>query len=251
MSALLSVNGLGKSFGGVHAVNGVDFELASGEIFGLIGPNGAGKTTLFNLINGVIRPDTGRVEFDGQDITGMVPYRVVHHGLARTHQIVKPLNDMTVLDNVIVGACFGPEQASLSDATAAAREALDTVELSDRSDVLAGKLNLASKKRLEIARALAGRPRLLLLDETLSGLNPTEVERMIEIVRRIRSELSVSILMIEHLMQVIMALSDRIMVLNFGQQLATGTPEEIVNNEQVVEAYLGDPGLAERLMEDA
>jgi branched-chain amino acid transport system ATP-binding protein len=249
VSALLEVEHLGKRFGGVRAVHDVSFAIEEGQIFGLIGPNGAGKTTLFNLINGVIKPDTGRVALQGEAITGMAPYSVVHRGLARTHQIVKPLNDMTVLDNVIVGACFGPQKLKLKEAATAARDSLKTVELIDRAHVLAGTLNLAGKKRLEIARALAGQPRLLLLDETLAGLNPTEAERMIAVVRRIREESGVAILMIEHLMQVIMSLSDRIMVLNFGEKLAEGTPEEIAHDERVIEAYLGDPDLASRLME--
>ncbi|AWN17233.1 ABC transporter ATP-binding protein [Salinisphaera sp. LB1] len=251
MSAILEVSGLSKRFGGVQAVNGVDFEIAEGEIFGLIGPNGAGKTTLFNLINGVIPPDTGEVVFKGETITGMAPYNVVRKGLARTHQIVKPLNDMTVLDNVTVGACFGAEHLPLKAAAKAARESIETVGLADRAEMLAGHLNIASKKRLEIARALAGRPQLLLLDETLAGLNPTEVEHMIGVIRRIREERGISILMIEHLMQVIMQLSDRIMVLNFGEKLAEGQPEEIAHDKIVIEAYLGDADLANRLMEES
>lgn len=249
MSATLEVTGLGKHFGGVRAVDDVSFYIEEGEIFGLIGPNGAGKTTLFNLINGVIKPDSGRVLFRGQDITGKEPYDVVRLGLARTHQVVKPLNDMTVVDNVTVGACFGSDNLPLAKAREAARAILDTVGLEDRADILAGHLNIAGKKRLEIARALAANPRLLLLDETLSGLNPAEVERMIEVIRRIRQERGISILMIEHLMQVIMNLSDRIMVLSFGKKLAEGKPEEIAHNETVIEAYLGDPDLAKKLLE--
>ena len=249
MNEILKVSGVGKRFGGVRAVHQVSFHINEGEIFGLIGPNGAGKTTLFNLINGVIRPDEGSVVFRGQDITGMQPYRVVRLGLSRTHQIVKPLNEMTVLENVTVGACFGASNLSLKAAHTVARDVLKLVELDDRSDHLAGELNIAGKKRLEIARAVAAQPGLLLLDETLAGLNPTEVGRMIDVVRRLRDERGIAILMIEHLMQVIMDLSDRIMVLNFGEMLAEGRPEEIANDEVVIEAYLGDPDLAHKILE--
>ena len=249
MNEILKVSGVGKRFGGVRAVHQVSFHINEGEIFGLIGPNGAGKTTLFNLINGVIRPDEGSVVFRGQDITGMPPYRVVRLGLSRTHQIVKPLNEMTVLENVTVGACFGASNLSLKAAHAVARDVLKLVELDDRTDHLAGELNIAGKKRLEIARAVAAQPGLLLLDETLAGLNPTEVGRMIDVVRRLRDERGIAILMIEHLMQVIMDLSDRIMVLNFGEMLAEGRPEEIANDEVVIEAYLGDPDLAHKILE--
>ncbi len=248
MSELLKVSEVGKNFGGVRAVHAVSFHIDEGEIFGLIGPNGAGKTTLFNLINGVIRPDAGRIVFRGQDITGLPPYRVVRLGLARTHQIVKPLNDMTVLDNVTVGACFGAANLALKAARPAAREVLKLVNLDNRADQLAGELNIAGKKRLEIARAVAARPALLLLDETLAGLNPTEVTHMIAVVRRLRDEYGIAILMIEHLMQVIMDLSDRILVLNFGEMLAEGPPAEIANNTAVIEAYLGDPDLAHKIL---
>lgn len=251
MSAILEISHLGKHFGGVKAVDDVSFTVNAGEIFGLIGPNGAGKTTLFNLINGVIKPDEGRVVFNGRDITGMEPYNVVRLGLARTHQIVKPLEDMTVLENVTVGACFGADNLPLDRAREQARDILAVVGLAAQAEVLAGHLNVAAKKRLEIARSLAANPQLLLLDETLSGLNPTEVERMIEVVRRIRDERGISIIMIEHLMQVIMQLSDRIMVLNFGTKLAEGAPDEVAHNETVIEAYLGDPDMANKLMEAA
>ncbi len=250
MSAILEVTGLGKHFGGVKAVNDVSFQIEAGEIFGLIGPNGAGKTTLFNLVNGVIKPDSGRVMFNGHDITGKEPYDVVRLGLARTHQIVKPLKDMTVVENVTVGACFGADNQSLAQARETAQGILGAVGLEERADTRAGELNIAGKKRLEIARALAANPRLLLLDETLSGLNPSEVEHMLEVIRRIREERGIAILVIEHLMQVIMQLSDRIMVLSFGQKLAEGKPEEIAHNPTVIEAYLGDPDMAKKLLEE-
>lgn len=250
MSKILEVANLSKQFGGVQAVNDVTFGIEEGEIFGLIGPNGAGKTTLFNLINGVIKPDDGHVLFAGHDITGRRPYDVVRLGLSRTHQIVKPLNEMTVVDNITVGACFGGHNMALDQARESAYSVLGTVALDDQAEVPASQLNIAGKKRLEIARALAAQPRLLLLDETLSGLNPAEVEHMIEVIRTIRAEHGISILMIEHLMQVIMQLSDHVMVLNFGEKLAAGEPEEVAHDETVIEAYLGDPEMAHKLLEE-
>lgn len=245
---LLRVLGVSKSFGGLQALRQVTFDLSQGEILGLIGPNGAGKTTLFNVINGIYRPDEGRVEFDGRDITGKKPYEVARLGLARTHQIVRPLAELTVRENVMAGACFGVHQYSLREAARVADEVLAFVGLADRAEQLAGSLNVAQKKRLELARALAARPKLLLLDEVLAGLNPTEVGEMIEVVRRIRDQ-GVTILMIEHVMKAIMSVSDRIIVLDYGQLIAEGTPEEIANNERVQQAYLGDPKLAERLLQ--
>jgi branched-chain amino acid transport system ATP-binding protein len=248
MTPLLEVHSVSKRFGGLLAVSNVSFSLNKGEILGLIGPNGAGKTTLFNVVNGVYKFDGGSITFDGRDITGMSPHKVVHLGLARTHQIVQPLNDMTVLENVTVGACFGREYLGLNAARAAARQVLEQVGMGSRAHMLARSLTIASKKRLEVARALAANPKLLLLDEVLAGLNPTEIAQMIELVRSIR-ERGVSVFMIEHVMQAVMNLSDRIVVLSFGKKLAEGCPEEVARDPQVVEAYLGDPDIAEKLME--
>jgi branched-chain amino acid transport system ATP-binding protein len=246
MSALLDVSDLSKNFGGLRAVASVAFSLRRGEILGLIGPNGAGKSTVFNLINGVFPPSEGKVVFDGKDITGLPPYEVVRRGIARTHQIVKPLNDMTIRDNCTVGACFGRENLSLRQAREVADEVVEFLGLADRRDLLAAHLTIAGKKRLEVARALCARPMLLLFDEVLAGLNPFEVDQMIDIVRQIRDR-GVSILIIEHLMQAIMSLSDRIVVLNFGEKLAEGRPQEVANDPVVVEAYLGDPDMAKKL----
>jgi branched-chain amino acid transport system ATP-binding protein len=244
VSALLEVEDLGKRFGGLQAVSALTFAVREGEILGLIGPNGAGKSTVFNLVNGVFAPDSGRVRFRGADVTGKAPYLVARMGLARTHQIVQPFASMTVLENCTVGACFGRENLPLSQAREAAREAAVLVGLADRLDAPALHLTIAGKKRLELARALSARPALLMLDEVLAGLNPTEVMSMIEIVRGIRAR-GVAILMIEHLMQAIMSLSDRIVVLNSGRKLTEGTPAAVAKDPAVVEAYLGDPGLVQ------
>ncbi len=249
MTVLLSVQGVTKRFGGLQALTQVTFDLPDGQILGLIGPNGAGKTTLFNAINGVYPPEEGRIIFRDKDVTTMKTYHHARMGMARTHQIVQPLNELSVRENVMVGACFGREDQNLGHATEIAEEVLDFVELNVRTDQLAGSLNVAQKKRLEMARALASRPYLILLDEVLAGLNSSEIANMVETVKKIRGQ-GITIIMIEHVMKAVMNVSDRIIVLDYGQQIAEGTPEEISSNEKVIEAYLGDPKLAERLLQE-
>jgi branched-chain amino acid transport system ATP-binding protein len=244
---MLQVKDVTKRFGGLQALTEVSFVLSEGEILGLIGPNGAGKTTLFNVINGVYTPERGQVIFRGENVTGLPPYELARRGLARAHQVVRPLHELTVRENVMVGACFGREGLSLAAAAQQADDALGTVGLAQRAEQPASSLNVAQKKRLELARALAAHPYLLLLDEVLAGLTPTEISSMMETIRAIRQE-GYTILMIEHVMQAVMNVSDRILVLDYGMLIAEGSPEEVANNPQVIEAYLGDPEMTARLL---
>lgn len=238
---MLEVQNVSKHFGGLKAVNDVSFAVHKGEILGLIGPNGAGKTTLFNCIAGAFAPTHGAIRLDGQAIDGLKSHQVCRRGLGRTYQIVRPFNNLSVFDNVIVGALN--QTRDMRKARGYANQALELTGLAHLRDTLASQLPLPGRKRLEIARAMASGPRLLLLDEVMAGLNPTEVEGAIELINRIRSE-GTTILIIEHLMRVIMAVSDRIIVLHHGQKLAEGQPEQVMKDKAVIEAYLGEDFVA-------
>jgi branched-chain amino acid transport system ATP-binding protein len=237
MSALLEVRGVSRFFGGLAALSDVSFSLEQGEILGLIGPNGAGKTTMFNCVNGFYPPSRGEVFFKGERISGLKPYQICQRGMARTFQVVRPLQRMSTLDNVVASAFLRAK--SRRAAVEKAEEVLKFTNLWEVRDMLSKGLPLGLRKRLEIARALATEPELLLLDEACAGLNPSELDESIAIIRRIK-ERGITIMIIEHHMKVIMSISDRIVVLNNGQKLAEGSPQQISRNPQVIEAYLGE-----------
>jgi branched-chain amino acid transport system ATP-binding protein len=229
------------NFGGLVAVNAVDFYVDEKEILGLIGPNGAGKTTLFNLISATFKPKSGTIRFNGMNITGMSTYKVCRLGISRTFQTVKTFGNMSVLNNVRIAALFGSTQKiSETQATKDALELLEFVGLSKNAYSPARDLTLGNQKRLEVARALSTRPKLLLLDELMAGLTHTEVAEAMEDIKQIRTEKGVTIIMIEHVMKAIMNVCDRIIVLNYGKKIAEGTPQEIVNSKTVIEVYLGE-----------
>lgn len=231
---------LSKVFGGLTAVAEADFYIGQGEIVGLIGPNGAGKTTLFNLISGALAPLSGAIYFKGENITGLKPHQICQKGVARTFQSTKLFGGLTVFENVLSGLLFGSTQKiTPSAAEREVLELLDFVGLSAESEVVAQGLPVASQRRLEVARALATKPELLLLDEVMAGLNPTEVADAIDLIAKIRAR-GVSIFMIEHVMKAIMSVCDRIIVLHYGRKIAEGTPAEVTANPTVVEIYLGD-----------
>jgi len=237
---ILEGAGLTKRFGGLTAVSDVDFDVEQGEIAGLIGPNGAGKTTLFNLISGALVPKPGTISFKGERITGLKPHQICRKGVARTFQSVKVFPNMPVLENVLLGALFGTSSSvSSADAARQAMELLEFVGLSAVSAAPAKDLTLANQKQLEVARALATRPEILLLDELMAGLNPPEMAEAMELVARIRDR-GVTVFMIEHVMKAIMGVCDRIMVLHHGKKIAEGTPQEIATSRTVVEVYLGE-----------
>jgi branched-chain amino acid transport system ATP-binding protein len=237
MTALLEIHDVSKRFGGLRALGGVSFTVGEGEIVGVIGPNGAGKTTLFNVVTGVYAPDAGRVVLRGDDITGEPPHRICRRGLARTFQISKPFVNLTVLQTVRIGALN--RLAHMGQATDRALEVLELVGLAAKRDQLGRHLTVVERKRLELARALATAPSLLLLDEVVAGLTPTEVHDMMALVRRIAAG-GVSVLMIEHVLEAVMRLSARIVVLNYGEVIAEGKPEALVDDPRVIEAYLGE-----------
>jgi branched-chain amino acid transport system ATP-binding protein len=237
---ILEGKGVTKYFGGLAAVSGVDFHVEQGEIMGLIGPNGAGKTTLFNLISSALVPKPGTIEFKGKNITGLNPYKICRMGLARTFQSIRIFNNMSVLENVLVGSLFGMSTPmSSADAKREAMAMLEFVGLAAMAAMPAKDLVLANQKRLEVARALATMPELLMLDELMAGLNPTEVAQAMELVKRIRDS-EITVIMIEHVMSAIMNVCDRIIVLHHGEKIAEGTPQEIAKSKTVVEVYLGE-----------
>lgn len=236
---ILNGSGVNKAFGGRKAVDNVDFHVDENEILGLIGPNGAGKTTLFNLISGAIKADSGTITYKGRVISGMRPYRICHMGLARTFQKAKNFPDMTVRENVLMGAVFGKKGTDNAAAERKTDEILSFVGLEDFRDKSPGDIALALQKRVEVARALATSPDVLMLDEVMAGLNPTEVGEAMELISKIRGS-GVTIIMIEHVMKAIMSLCDRIIVLHHGQKIEEGTPEHISNSKTVIDVYLGE-----------
>ncbi|MDB5360802.1 MAG: livG [Rhodospirillales bacterium] len=235
--ALLEVAGLTKSFRGLKAVAGASFTVEAGAIVGLIGPNGAGKTTCFNLIAGAIRPDAGTVTLDGRPITGFSADRACRAGIGRTFQVVKPFVQLSVLDNVTVGALRATRD--VATAQRAARQVLELLHLDHKAGQLAGTLTLPERKRLEVARALATGPKLLLLDEVMAGLRPTEIDEMVAVFRTLNRETGLTILLVEHVMRAVMALAGKIIVLHHGRIIAEGGPDQVVRDPAVLECYLG------------
>ena len=236
--ALLEVSGLSKSFRGVRAVTNASFAVEQGAIVALIGPNGAGKTTIFNMVAGVMRPDGGTITYADRPIHGLRPDQVCTAGIGRTFQIVKPFAGLTVLDNVVVGALA--RTAGVAEARRQALQVLERIGLAARRDMPAAALTLPDRKRLEVARALATRPQLLLLDEVMAGLRPTETDQMVAFFRELNRTEGLTILLIEHVMRAVMALAQRVVVLHHGEIIASGTPEDVVRDPAVLESYLGE-----------
>lgn len=240
--SFLTIEGLCKNFGGLRAVHNLDFEVDEGEIVGLIGPNGSGKTTTLNLLTGFYKPTSGRMTFRGKDVTNLPRSRVCKEGIARTFQLVKPFLDFTALQNVMVGRAYGQEPArNLKVAAIESRELLDRVGLLDKAEILAKDLTLMQRKRLELARALAARPQLLLLDELMAGLNHAEAEDAMSLIRQIKDESNLTIIIVEHIVKAILGLSDRVIVLNMGEKIAEGPPQKVIHDAIVIDVYLGKP----------
>lgn len=237
---ILEIIDLRKAFGGLVAVRDLDLAVGEGDVVGLIGPNGSGKTTSFNLISGYLAPDAGRIRFNGSDITGLKPHKICQFGIARTFQLTKPFAGMTALQNVMVGKMYGSESSiSIGSAEEECRELLDFVGLGGKGAVMAETFGTVDRKRLEIARALATSPKLLLLDEMMSGLTPAEMEDALKLVKAIHNS-GITLIVVEHVMRAILDVSTRLVVLNYGEKIAEGEPQEVVSNQKVVEAYLGD-----------
>ena len=237
MTGLLSINGISKRFRGLAAVSHVSFEVAQGDIFAVIGPNGAGKTTLFNMIAGALPPDEGSITFAGQQIQGLRSDQIARLGVGRTFQLVRPFPALTVEDNVIIGALM--QTKTVRDAETIARDTLARLDLFDKRAQIASSLTLPDRKRLEVARALATGPKLLLLDEVMAGLRPTETDLMVAAFRRLNAERQITILLIEHVMRAVMALAQRVYVLHHGEIIASGTPREVTTDPKVLQSYLG------------
>jgi branched-chain amino acid transport system ATP-binding protein len=241
LSALLEVKELSRNFGGLQAISGMSFQVFPDEIVGLIGPNGAGKTTLFALLSGFLSPSSGEISFLKTPIAGMRPDRICHLGMARTFQVVRPFLEMTVFENIKVGAVFGkPSRRPVAFMNQEIQEILERTGLLPKANQLAGSLSLPERKRLEVARTLATGPKLLLLDEVLAGLNPHEVEEALPLIRSLNTERKISIVMIEHNLRAIMGISHRILVINFGELIFDGLPAAAVENPDVIKAYLGE-----------
>ncbi len=239
--SLLAVDHVIKRFRGLTAVDGVSFEVAEGDIFAVIGPNGAGKTTLFNLIAGVLTPDQGTITFAGERIDGQTPDAIARRGIGRTFQLVRPFPALTVEDNALIGALL--RRSKVETARAHAQEVLRRLDLYDKRHQLASALTLPDRKRLEVARALATDPKLLLLDEVMAGLRPAETDRMVAILRELNRDRGIAILLIEHVMRAVMALAARVLVLHHGAAIAEGVPEAVVRNQAVIDSYLGAEAL--------
>lgn len=236
---VLEVLDIEKRFGGLRALDGLSFEVETGEILGMIGPNGSGKSTAFNVITGTLRCDAGSVVFDGEDITGLRPHRISHKGIARTFQVVKPFPQLTALENVLVGRLFGGAGSTRSRRSVEqAMESLDRVGLAAKADVDVGSFTIVERKWLEVGRALAAQPKLLLLDEFMAGLSPGEIPNAVDLVKSIR-DMGVTIVLVEHVIKAITGACDRVIVLDAGSKLAAGSVSDIVNNPDVIEAYLG------------